>query len=214
MNISKPGGRFGFRGKGRRRPDFHLLNEQIRARTLQVIDHNGDNLGNISKDEALRIAKDAGLDLFIVTEKADIPIAKILDYGKYKFEKNKKEKGTKKKKSGSDYKEIKMRYNIDIGDYNTKLNHSIKFIEKGKKIKLNITLRGREIQHGNLAVEMAKRFLDDVCEIGHTDTPDRIRLTGRSVILFIHPGPDKERVRIKKEKEEKDAEDNPELEDS
>lgn len=195
------------------------LNDNIRFRELRVIDHNGDNLGVISKDEALRIAKEASLDLFVIAEKADIPVAKILDYGKYKFQKEKEEKQSKKKKqAGVDVKEIKMRYNIDIGDYNTRLKQAKKFLEAEKKVKLNVMLRGREIQHSNLAEGLADRFLNDLMELGHTDMP--IKLQGRSVIVYISPGPDK--TRIKKAKEELEAQENqsedvensPEREDS
>lgn len=140
--MQKPGGKRFF--KGRRPPRINIpLNEHIRAKTLRVIDHNGDNLGDISKDAALERAREVGLDLFVVSDKGDVPIAKILDYGKYKFQQSKKEKTTKKNASG-DYKEIKMRYNIDIGDYNTRIQHSKKFLEKGKRVKLNITLRDRK----------------------------------------------------------------------
>lgn len=198
----------GGRGYKGRRPRVNFnLNENIRAKTLRVIDHNGDNLGEVSTSEALRIARDNELDLFVISDKADVPVAKILDYGKYKFEQNKKEKGQKKAQSANDYKEIKMRYNIDIGDYNTRLNHSKKFLSKQKKVKLNITLRGREMQHSHLAKGLAERFLNDLMEEGHAEgVPDK--MTGRSIIVYINPGPDQ--VRIKK----RDAENTTELEDS
>ena len=190
-----------------RRPRINIpLNEHIRARTLRVIDENGVNLGEITKEEALRLAKEAGLDLYVVSETADNPIARILDYGKYKFELSKKEKSTKKQ-SGGDYKEIKMGYNIDVGDYNTRVNHSKKFLGMGKRVKLNITLKGREVQHADRARQLAERFLNDVMDEGVGD-PVPQRMTGRSIIVYIIPGPDK--VRIKKRKEElaaKEAED-------
>lgn len=205
------GGKF-YKG---RRPyrEFVPLNEKIRAKQLIVIDQHGENLGQMSKYDALKLAQDAELDLFVVTEKADVPIAKILDYGKYKFEKNKKDKTQKKKTTGSDYKEIKMRYNIDIGDYNTRLGHAKKFIEKGLRVKLNITLRGREMQHASLAKTLADRFLNDLMDVGHADgLPDK--MVGRSVIVFIVPGPDKQRIekrKREKEIEEDNVEDSSEL---
>lgn len=201
-----PGGKKPFGGGPRRgrRPfkQYVPLNEAIRFDQLRVIDQNGENLGVISKDEALQRAKDAELDLFIINEKADDPIAKILDYGKYKYENQKKNKQAKKKQTGVEVKEIKMRPNIDIGDYNTRLKHTVKFLEGGKKIKLNIQLRGREMQHSELATQLAHRFLDDLMELGHTDAP--VKLQGRAVVVYIHPGPDK--ARIKKRDEEKDTE--------
>lgn len=184
-----------------KRPKIYIpLNEYIRARTLRVIDQNGNNLGEITKDEALRLAREADLDLFVVTEKADVPVARILDYGKYKFEQNKKEKHNKKK--SSDYKEIKMGYNIDIGDYNTRLEHSKKFLTKQIRVKLNITLKGREIQHSGLAIKLAHRFIDDLIEYGTAENlPDK--MIGRSIIVYIIPGADK--VKLKKKKEQEDA---------
>ncbi len=191
------------------------LNENIRARRLRVIDHNGNNLGEISRDEALDLARAAELDLFVVSDKTDIPVARILDYGKYKFEQNKKDKGHKKTTAGS-FKEIKMGYNIAIGDYNTRVEHSKKFLEKGHKVKLNITLKGREVQHVQLAKDLAQRFVDDLIEYG-TSEPIPDRMVGRSIILFVNPGADK--VKLKKRQQEQElreaeanAKDNTQLE--
>jgi translation initiation factor IF-3 len=192
----------GFRSK---RPRVTIpLNEHIRARTLQVIDHQGNNLGEITKEEALRIARDAELDLFVISDKTEVPIAKILNYGKYKFEQSKKEKGVKKNQ-GSDYKEIKMGYNIDIGDYNTRLKRANEFLEKGKKVKLNITLKGREMQHIGRAKELAQNFIDDTMDYGTGEAlPDRI--TGRSIVVFILPGADKNKIKKRQEEAKKELE--------
>jgi translation initiation factor IF-3 len=185
-----------------RRPRINIpLNEHIRAKLLQVIDQDGNNLGKISKDEALRLAKAAELDLFVVSDKTDVPIAKILDYGKYKFEQSKKDKSTKKKQ-GSDYKEVKMGYNIAIGDYNTRLKRAKEFLDKGKKVKLNITLKGREMQHLNRAKDMARKFIDDVMDHG-TGEPIPDRIAGRSIIVFILPGADKQKIKLRQEQEAK-----------
>ena len=185
-----------------RRPRIYIpLNEHIRARTLQVVDHLGNNLCEISKEEALKIAQDADLDLFVVSDNAGVPIAKILDYGKHKFEQSKKEKGTKKKQ-GSDYKEVKMGYNIDIGDYNTRLKRAKEFLEKGLKVKLNITLKGREMQHIGRAKDKARKFIDDCMDYGAGEpVPDRI--AGRSIVVFILPGADKVKVKKRQEDEAK-----------
>jgi translation initiation factor IF-3 len=185
-----------------RRPRINIpLNEHIRAKLLQVIDQDGNNLGQISKDEALRLAQAAELDLFVVSDKTDVPIAKILDYGKYKFEQSKKDKSTKKKQ-GSDYKEVKMGYNIAIGDYNTRLKRAKEFLDKGKKVKLNITLKGREMQHLNRAKDMARKFIDDVMDHG-TGEPIPDRIAGRSIIVFILPGADKQKIKLRQEQEAK-----------
>ncbi|MBT6843475.1 MAG: translation initiation factor IF-3 [Candidatus Melainabacteria bacterium] len=211
-------GKGNYRGK---RPRIYIpLNENIRARRLRVIDEGGENLGELSKEDALEKARAVDLDLFVVSDKTDVPIAKIADYGKYKFEQNKREKGQKKKQTGGDSKEIKMRYNIDVGDYNTRVSHARTFLEKQKRVKLNITLRGREIQHTSLAKGLAHRFLDDLMDVGVADgVPDK--MTGRSIIVYIIPGPDKVRIRkrdalLAKEEmgEEQNVEDNAELQNS
>ncbi len=169
-----------------------------------MIDDEGNNLGEMSKYDALDLARSKQLDLFVISEKSEVPIAKILDYGKHKFEQSKKEKGQKKKQGGNDFKEIKMRINIDIGDYNTRLNHSKKFLEKGKRVKLNITLRGREMQHKDLAKDLARRFINDLACDGHPDGPID-KLTGRSLVAYVIPGADKAKVK-KMEQDKKDAE--------
>ncbi len=200
-----PSGRPPFRGGGRRNKPNIPLNENIRAQTLKVIDEEGNNLGEISKEEALKRAQEVGLDLYVIVDKGDeVPLAKILDYGKYKYELSKKEKHQKKNSAG-EFKEIKMHYNIGIGDYNTRVNQSKGFLAKAKNIKLNITLRGREMQHSELARKLAERFLEDLMNEGHCDGGVPSRMQGRSIILFVHPGPDK--IRVKKAKEKKELED-------
>jgi translation initiation factor IF-3 len=203
--------------RGRRPRVFIPLNENIRVRRLRVIDEGGVNLGEMSREEALERARSVELDLFVVSETDTVPIAKILDYGKYKFEQSKKEKGQKKKQTGGDSKEIKMRYNIDIGDYNTRIDHAKKFLGKNKRVKLNITLRGREIQHSGLAINLAKRFVDDLIECGTIDgAPDK--MTGRSIIVYIIPGADKQKIKKKQEEaarqEKNHVENSAELQDS
>lgn len=142
-----------------------------------------------------------------MSDKSDVPVARILDYGKYKFEQSKKEKGQKKKQSSNEFKEIKLRYNIDIGDYNTRLNQAKKFLEKGKRVKLNITLRGREMQHKDLAVDLAKRFVNDLGQEGHAEG-EIGKMTGKSMIIFIIPGADKAKSK-KTDTEKNDVENDP-----
>lgn len=189
-----------------RRPKFNIpLNEYIRARTLRVIDQHGENLGEMTKEDALKLARESDLDLYVVTEKADVPVARILDYGKYKFEQNKKEKSAKKT-HGSEYKEIKMGYNIGVGDYQTRIDHSKKFLDKGIRVKLNITLKGREVQHSALAKKLAERFVDDLMDHGTAEgIPDK--MIGRSIIVYIIPGADKQRIK-KRTDQQKNAENN------
>ncbi len=205
-----PSGRPPFNRGGKRGKPNIPLNEGIRAHTLRVIDEEGNNLGEMSRDAAIARAQEVSLDIYVINEKTEIPIAKIMDYGKYKYEQSKKEKG--QKKSGGDSKEIKMHYNIGIGDYNTRLKQTKDFLAKAKNIKLNITLRGREMQHSELAKKLAERYLEDLMHEGHSDSGVPDRMQGRSIILFVHPGPDKVRVKRAKEKKElQDAANNAEL---
>ncbi len=181
---------------------------------MQVVDQEGVNHGELSKADAIKMAQEAGLDLFIISKNTPVPIAKILDYGKHKFQEEKKTKLTKKKQSNlGEVKELKMGINIDIGDYNTRHKHAVKFLELQKKVKLNIMLKGREMQHKDRAIDLANRFLNDLMDIGHTDAP--IKMVGRSCVIYIHPGPDKARIKKRKEEEQqKDAENGSELKDS
>ncbi len=201
--FNPSGSRQPYRG---RRPKPNIpLNEGIRAHTLRVIDEEGNNLGELNRDEAIKRAQEVGLDLYVIHDKAgEVPIAKILDYGKHKYEQSKKEKSQKKNTAG-EYKEIKMHYNIGIGDYNTRIKQSKDFLAKGKNLKLNITLRGREAQHAALARKLAERFLEDLINEGHSDAGVPERMQGRSIILLVHPGADK--AKVKRAKELKDLED-------
>ncbi len=206
-----PGSRPPF-NRGRRNKPNIPLNEGIRAHTLRVIDEEGNNLGELSRDAALAKAQEVGLDIYVVSEKpGEAPIAKIMDYGKYKYELSKKEKGQKKNTAG-ELKELKMHYNIGIGDYNTRVKQAKEFLSKGKNVKLNITLRGREAQHADLAKKLAERFLEDLMHDGHSDSGVPDRMQGRSIMIFISPGADKVKVKKAKElKELQDAADNAEL---
>ena len=140
----------------RRRPPQAPVNKYVKAQKLTVIDNNGEKLGVYSKDDALKIAQDKGLDLLQITFDKEPCVAKILDYGKHKFDQKKKQSAAKKQQKKIEQKEIKMRPNIDTGDINTKLKKIMGFIEKKANVKISVTFRGREL--GNTS--FGKTFLD------------------------------------------------------
>ena len=132
------------------------------------------------------MADDAGLDLVLINPNQDPPVAKIMDFGKYKYEIEKKAKEAKKKQHTVDVKEVKIRYKIDTHDYNVRINNIKKFISQGNKVKIVVMLRGREMQHSQLAFDLANRFMEDL-----KNEPIQIekkpQLEGRNVTLFLGP---------------------------
>lgn len=138
------------------------MNEKITAKEVRVITDDGENLGVIKTSEARAIALEKGLDLVLISPDQKPPVAKILDYGKFKFESDKKAKEARKKQHTVDIKEIKMRYKIDVHDYNVRLKNSKRFLNEGNKVKVLIVLKGREAQHMHLAFELLNRFLSDM----------------------------------------------------
>jgi translation initiation factor IF-3 len=180
--------RGGFRRPEERR-DQPLLNERIRDRELRVIDEDGGQIGIVTRQEALQIAREKGLDLLVVQPDAAPPVAKILDFHRYEFENKKKDRENKKKHHIVDVKEIKMRYKIEEHDYQVKLRSGHKFLNEGDKIKVNMMLRGREMQHKHLALDLLRRFADDLKDLGIVDKEPRQE--GKSVIMIISPIPQK-----------------------
>ncbi len=163
-----------------------LLNENIRAKEVRLIDDEGNNHGVVATSKALIMAEDKGLDLIVVSPNQEPPVAKILDYGKYKYEIEKRAKESKKKQRTVDIKEIKVRYKIDVHDYNVKLTAIKKFIAGGDKVKLVVMLRGREMQHSHLAYDLANRFLTDLANEKMT-VEKKPSMDGRNVITILAP---------------------------
>lgn len=162
------------------------MNERIRSREVRLIDDKGENHGVVETVVALKMAKDAELDLVLISPNAEPPVAKILDYGKYKYELEKKAKEAKKKQHTVDVKEVKIRYKIDTHDYLVRIKSIQKFISQGNKVKVIIMMRGREMQHSNLAFDLANRFIQDL-----KDEPlvveKKPQLEGRNVTLYLGP---------------------------
>lgn len=163
-----------------------MLNRNIRAKEVRLIDEEGNNHGVVLTSKALLMAEERGLDLIIVSPNQEPPVAKILDYGKYKYEIEKRAKESKKKQHTIEIKEIKVRYKIDVNDYNVKINSIKKFIAKGNKVKIVVMLRGREMQHNHLAYELANRFLADL-EGEKMTVEKKPSMDGRNVVTILAP---------------------------
>lgn len=136
--------------------------------------------------KALDMADDAGLDLVVISPNQAPPVAKILDYGKYKYEMAKRAKEAKKKQHVVEIKEIKVRYKIDVHDYEVRLKNIRKFISQGNKVKIVVMLRGREMQHSDLAFQLAQRFIDDLAN-DPLQVEKKPLLEGRNVTLYLAP---------------------------
>lgn len=160
------------------------MNERIRSKEVRLIDENGTNHGIVPTSKALEMADDAGLDLVLISPNQAPPVAKILDYGKYKYELAKKAKEAKKKQHVVEIKEIKVRYKIDVHDYEVRLKSVRKFISQGNKVKIVVMLRGREMQHANLAYELANRFIADLAN-DPIQVEKKPTLEGRNVTLYL-----------------------------
>jgi len=165
--------------------DLPQINERIRFREIRVIDTDGGQLGIMTPAEALRMAEDKDLDLVLLSDKAEPPVCRIMDYGKYKFEQEKKAREAKKKQHAAEVKEVKMRYKIEEHDYNVRINQAERFLKSGDKVKATVTFRGREIQHTDLAEELLNRMATDLQEIAEVQqSPKR---EGRNMMMLLSP---------------------------
>ncbi|MGN0529321.1 MAG: translation initiation factor IF-3 [Eubacterium sp.] len=165
--------------------DTPQLNGEIRDKQLRVISDTGEQLGIMSAKEAQKIADSKGVDLVKIAPQAKPPVAKIMDYSKYRYEQAKREKENRKKQKVIDTKEIRLSLNIDIGDFNTKVNQARKFLEKGDKLKVSIRLRGREMAHPELGETNMNRFAQQLQEIANVDK--KPKLEGRQILMFMSP---------------------------
>ena len=162
------------------------MNERIRSAEVRLIDDEGINRGIVSTKEALAMAYEKELDLVVMNANQAPPVAKIINYGNFKYEQDKKAKEAKKKQRTAEVKEVKIRYKIDTHDYQVRIKNIQKFISHGNKVKVAIMLRGREMQHTNLAFDLAQRFIDDLKESPIT-VEKQPMLEGRNVTLYLGP---------------------------
>ena len=162
-----------------------MINEQIRAREVRLVGPNGDQLGIKSRQEAMEIAANVNLDLVMVAPTAKPPVCRIMDYGKFRFEQQKKEKDQRKNQKIISIKEIRLSPTIDEHDFNTKLRNAIKFLEKGDKVKASIRFKGRAITHKEIGQRVLDRFSEACAEVSTVESAPR--MDGRSMFLVLAP---------------------------
>ena len=161
------------------------INEEIRDKEIRVVTDDGEQLGIMSAAEALKIAESKNLDLVKIAPMAKPPVCKIMDYGKFRFEKAKKEKEAKKNQKTIEIKEIRLSLNIDTHDFDTKINHARKFIAAGNKVKVSIRFRGREMAHPELGLTIMKRCAEAMADCAGIEKP--AKLEGRQMLMFLAP---------------------------
>ena len=166
-----------------------MVNEGIRARELRLISDNGDQLGVKTKQEALKMADDANLDLVLVAPKAKPPVAKIMDYGKYRFELQKKQREARKKQKVVNIKEVRLSPTIDTNDFNTKMKNARKFLSKGDKVKVSIRFKGRAITHKDIGRDVLNRFAEATEDVATVES--KAKMDGRSMFLMLAPKTEK-----------------------
>ncbi len=160
------------------------INEKIRAKEVRCIGPDGNQLGVITRDQALEIARQADLDLVEVSPNAEPPVCRIMDYGKYKYQKSKRDSG-KQKQKGSTVKEVKFRPKIDVHDYNFKRDHVERFLQKGAKVRVTIMFRGREMAHTDKGREILDKVAEEMGEIARVDRQPM--LEGRNMFMILSP---------------------------
>ena len=169
----------------RTRPKGPKTNERIRAPEVQVISSEGKNLGTLSTQEAINIAKQEGLDLIEISPNANPPVCKIIDIGKYKYDQQKKAHKAKKRQKVMNLKEIKLRPVTEIHDYNFKIKNAQKFLEKGDKVKFTVKFKGREMQHTELGNKLMDRIINDTSSLGKVEVHPKFE--GKQIIMIIQP---------------------------
>ena len=162
------------------------INREIRAARVRVIDIDGSQLGVIPLSDALMKAEQAGLDLIEISGSADPPVCKIIDYGKYRYQLTKKDKENKKSQHQVKVKEVKVKPNTDEHDLQTKLKHAREFIEKGNKVRVTCTFRGREMMHPEFGERVVRKICEGLSDIATPEAPGRIM--GRSLSVILAPG--------------------------
>jgi translation initiation factor IF-3 len=165
--------------------DLPTINERIRYPKIRVIDVEGGQLGIMAPRDAMKLAEERELDLVLISDKADPPVCRIMDYGKFKFEQEKKAREARKKQHTADVKEVKMRYKIEEHDYQVRINHAERFLKDGDKVKATVMFRGREIQHVDLAEELLNRMAKDLQSVAEIQQlPKR---EGRNMTMLMAP---------------------------
>ncbi|WP_127903202.1 translation initiation factor IF-3 [Solirhodobacter olei] len=161
------------------------VNDRIRAPEIRLIGAEGENLGVVTPNRAMMLAEEVGLDLVEISPNATPPVCKIMDFGKFKYEQQKREAEARKKQHIIEIKEIKFRPGTDTHDYEVKMRSVLKFLEGGDKVKITLRFRGREMAHQQLGLELLNRVAADVGELGKVENMPK--LEGRQMVMMIGP---------------------------
>lgn len=165
----------------------HEINEEILDKEVRLIDDEGNQLGIMSAEEALKIAEERGFDLVKIAPNSTPPVCRIMDYGKFRFEQTKKEKEAKKNQHTIEIKEVRMSPSIDTNDFNTKLKNGRKFLADGDRVKVSVRFRGREMAHTEIGAQLLKDFAAQCEDIATMDKSPK--LEGRNMSMFLSPKP-------------------------
>lgn len=161
------------------------VNDRIRVNEIRLIGAEGENVGVVTPRQGIAMAEEVGLDLVEISPNASPPVCKIMDFGKFKYEQQKRESEARKKQKTIEVKEVKFRPNTDTHDYDVKMRNVFKFLENGDKVKVTLRFRGREMAHQNLGRELLERVADDVQEIGKVENMPKME--GRQMVMMIGP---------------------------
>lgn len=175
------------RNTNQRGRSFTRVNHRIRVSEVRCVDADGSQLGVISTRDALIRAEQQGMDLVEISPTANPPVCRIMDYGKFKYDQEKKQKQQKKNQTATKVKEIKFHSNVDEHDYQTKLRHTRGFLGEGHRVKCSLFFRGREGAHQELGFEVINRVMNDCADIAQAEQPPK--LMGRSIIMLLTPKP-------------------------
>ena len=162
-----------------------MINEEIKFKEVRVVGPEGEAVGIMSSDAALKLAYDQGYDLVLMAAQAQPPVCRIMDYGKYRFERDKKEKEAKKKQQTVELKEIQLSCRIDTHDFETKARHAVKFLESGNKVRVVMRFKGREMSHVSIGQDIMNKFVESCSEVGSVDK--KPVLDGRIMSMVISP---------------------------
>ena len=161
------------------------MNDRIRATEIRLIGAEGENVGVVTPARAMVLAAESGLDLVEISPNAAPPVCKIMDFGKYKYETQKRESEARKKQKIIEVKEVKFRPNTDIHDYEVKMRNVFRFLESGDKVKITLRFRGREMAHQDLGRQLLERVAGDITEVGKVENMPKME--GRQMIMMIGP---------------------------
>lgn len=166
-----------------------IVNEGIKSHQVRLISETGEQLGVKSKDDAIQLARQSGLDVVLVSPDSKPPVARIMDYGKYRFDLQKKNRDSKKRQKTVSVKEVRLSPTIEKNDFNTKLNNARKFLAKGEKVKASIRFKGRAITHSEIGREVLERMVAETEDVAVVESHPK--MDGRSMFLMLAPKVDK-----------------------